>query len=88
MRRPAWLCASLQQVFAWVILEDFSVPDITPQRVLALVPRLIGHLEDRRAPCGGAGQEARAQRVSGKVLRIEAGASGVTLYDVGDAGIG
>jgi hypothetical protein len=50
---------------------------LTPQRVHALVARLIGHLEDRGAARSSAGQEARAQRVPGELLRIEPGASGV-----------
>jgi hypothetical protein len=41
---------------AW-FLENLSVSDIAPQCVHALVPRLIGHLENRRAPGCGAGQE-------------------------------
>jgi hypothetical protein len=43
---------------ASVILENLRIPDVTSQRVHALVPRLIGHLEDRGAACGSAGQEA------------------------------
>jgi hypothetical protein len=70
----------LQQAFPCMALENLCVPDVTPQCVHALVPRLIGHLEDRGAARGSAGQEARAQPVSGKLLRIEPGASGVCLF--------
>ena len=46
--------------------ENLCVPDIAPQRVHALVPRLIGHLEDGGAARGSAGQKARTQRVASK----------------------
>ena len=36
----------LQQAFPCMALENLCVPDVTPQRVHALVPRLIGHLEE------------------------------------------
>jgi hypothetical protein len=49
---------SLQQAFPCVALENLGVPDVTPQRVDAFVPRLIGHLEDRGAARGSAGQKA------------------------------
>jgi hypothetical protein len=39
-------------------LENLFVPDVAPQRVHALVPRLIGHLEDRGAARGSTSQEA------------------------------
>ena len=38
--------------------ENLRVPNVAPQRVHALVPRLIGHLEDRRAARSNAGQKA------------------------------
>ena len=50
--------AVLQQAFPGMALENLCVPDVAPQRVHALVPRLIGHLEDRGAARGSAGQEA------------------------------
>jgi hypothetical protein len=46
-----------QQAGAGVILEDLGVADVAPRRVHAPVPRLVGHLEYRRTPCRGAGQE-------------------------------
>jgi hypothetical protein len=39
-------------------LENLHIPNVAPQRVHALVPRLIGHLEDGRAARSSAGQEA------------------------------
>jgi len=40
------------------MFENLRIANIAPQRVHALVTRLIGHLKDRGAPRGGAGQEA------------------------------
>jgi hypothetical protein len=58
--------AILEQSTASVILENLGIPDVAPQRVHALVSRLIGHLEDGGASRGSAGQEARSQRVTSK----------------------
>jgi hypothetical protein len=66
---------SSQQSLPRVTFEIFSIPDVAPQRIHALVPGLIGHLEDRGAASGGTGQEARPQRVASEQLGIEAGAS-------------
>jgi hypothetical protein len=63
---------SLQQTAPGVILENLCVANVAPQRVHALVARLIGHLENRGAASCGASQKPRAQRVSGKPRRIEA----------------
>jgi hypothetical protein len=49
-----------------VILENLRIRDIAAQRVHALVAGLIGHLEDRCTPCGGAGQKSRSQGVAGE----------------------
>ena len=72
---------------AWC-LKNLCVPDVTPQRVHALVPRLIGHLEDRGAERRAAGQEASSQRVTSKLLGIESGPLGVRLHDVGNSAVG
>jgi hypothetical protein len=48
----------LQQAFPCMVLENLCVPNVTPQCIHALVPRLIGHLEDRGSSRRSAGQEA------------------------------
>jgi hypothetical protein len=58
MRRLIRPIALLQQPRPGVILENLRIPDIAAQRVHALVAGLIGHLEDRGAARGSAGQEA------------------------------
>jgi hypothetical protein len=63
-----------------VILENLGIANMAPQRV-----HVIGHLEDRGATRGGAGQKTRSQRVTGEHLRVEAGAADVRPYDGGNA---
>ena len=48
----------LQQAFPCMALENVCVPDVIPERVHALVARLIGRLEDRGTARGSAGQKA------------------------------
>jgi hypothetical protein len=40
------LLCILQQALPRVILENLRIPNVAPERVHALVARLIGHLED------------------------------------------
>ncbi len=71
-----------------VIPEQLGVPHIAAQSVHALMTAHVHHLENRRTPSGGAGQEPRSQRVPGETRRIEPDAGGMGLDDLGHAAIG
>ena len=66
------LTRHLQQAFPCMALENLCVPDVTPQRVHALVPRLIGQLEShaprRRSEsrCAGDGRQGTQPRARGE----------------------
>jgi len=72
-----------REVFPHVVLEQPCRAHLAGQDVEALVAALLLHLRDRRPGPGGAGQEARPQRVAGERRRVQPRPPRPRLHDLG-----
>ena len=72
----------LQERRPRVLVEQIGASHVATQRIYGLVPADLHHLEHRGTCLRRTGEEARAQRLTGEVHRIEADTFGVRLHDL------